>query len=313
MINPMTTPTKAARRRYGGTLEQAKDAEAWRRGLCAAVFNDPTRIADALSHTITGRFAIEPHRHTDLLQLDLIHHCAGEAFVDEKQQAISGTTLMASPPGTVHGYTLRPAGADAAVWLIKIRVGRDRTCGLPSLVTTGDGWDAVRAAMAGLVRDWTPQGISLLALTRLATAISLWPESALDGERAEAISDDNKNSPNTSPPGANDGPSSRVRHAIETLGHRLSDPPDLAELAAAAHLSSRHFSRRFRQDFGCTPHDYLQARRLDAARGLLRDADRRVAGAAEELGFSSPAAFSRWFTRLAGQSPRTFRNDPQNF
>ena len=31
---------------------------------------------------------------------------------------------------------------------------------------------------------------------------------------------------------------------------------------------------------------------------------------ADELGFSSPAAFSRWFTRLAGQSPKQYREDP---
>ena len=74
-----------------------------------------------------------------------------------------------------------------------------------------------------------------------------------------------------------DGPSARVRRAVETLGQRLDNPPDLAELAEMACLSARHFTRRFRQDFGCTPHAYLQARRLDAARGLLRDADRRVA------------------------------------
>lgn len=251
---------------------------------------------------------IESHHHTDLLQLDIIHQCEGEAMVDGREAAITGTTLMATPPGAMHGYTLRPAGPDAAVWLIKLRIGRDGEAAFPGLVTGSEGWSAVRSAVAGLVRDWTPQGLSLQALTCLATAISAWPESAFEGDTVRNLNDTAKSSEITG-----DGPSSRVRRAIETLGRRLSEPPDLAELAASASLSPRHFSRRFRQDFGCTPHDYLQARRLDAARGLLRDADRRVSGVAEELGFSSPAAFSRWFTRLAGQSPRTFRDDPQSF
>ncbi len=308
MASPAKSSAPAARRRFGSSLVAARDTESWRRMLCAALFDDPARIADALSHPVAGRFVIEPHHHTDLLQLDVIHQCEGEALVDSREASIAGTTLMATPPGAMHGYTLRPAGPDAAVWLIKIRIGRSGDAALPGLVTGSEGWSPVRSAVAGLVRDWTPQGLSLKALTCLATAISAWPESAFEGESVKNVEESPESCEITG-----DGPSSRVRRAIETLGRRLSDPPDLTELAAAASLSPRHFSRRFRQDFGCTPHDYLQARRLDAARGLLRDADRRVSGVAEELGFSSPAAFSRWFTRLAGQSPRTFRDDPQNF
>lgn len=309
MTPPPETATRSARRRFGSSLSETRDPEAWRRALCAALFDDPGKIADALSHPVAGRFVIDPHHHSDLLQLDVIHQCEGVAEVDGRETELSGTTLMTVPPGVMHGYTLRPAGSEAAVWLIKLRVGRDGESALPAFVAGAEGWGVVRTAVAALVSDWTPQGVSLQALTHLATAISAWPESAHEGERFET--QDRGASPSGDAGG--DGPSSRVRRAIETLGRRLSEPPDLAELAAAASLSPRHFARRFRQDFGCTPHDYLQARRLDAARGLLRDADRRVSSVAEDLGFSSPAAFSRWFTRLAGQSPRAFRDDPQNF
>lgn len=294
-----------ARRRFGSTLAQKDDADTWRRALCAMVFDDPARIADALSHQITGRFAFDPHHHTDLLQLDVIHGCAGTATVDDREVPIEPhTTLLISPPGQLHGYSLRPAGNDAAVWLVKLRVGRDASSPLPPFAAVPSEADGLRRAMADFVRDWTPQGVGLLALTRLSNVIAHWPTSAFEAPPIDPPADE--------PPGDH-GPSARVRRAIEAVAPRLDDPPDLAELAELASLSPRHFSRRFRQDFGCTPHAYLQARRLDAARGLLRDADRRVAGVAEQLGFSSPAAFSRWFTRLAGQSPRTFRDNPQNF
>ncbi|MBB6428827.1 helix-turn-helix domain-containing protein [Algisphaera agarilytica] len=309
MTPPPDSAPRSARRRFGASLSTNQEPEVWRRALCAALFDDPSKIADALSHPVAGRFVIEAHHHTDLLQLDVIHQCEGQAMVDGRETELSGTTLMTVPPGVMHGYTLRPAGPDAAVWLIKLRIGRDGESALPTLVTGNEGWGSVKTAVAALVSDWTPQGVSLQALTQLALAIGAWPESVYEGERADAEGYDTSATHEV----GGDGPSSRVRRAIETLGRRLSDPPDLAELAASANLSPRHFARRFRQDFGCTPHDYLQARRLDAARGLLRDADRRVSSVAEDLGFSSPAAFSRWFTRLAGQSPRTFRDDPQNF
>lgn len=307
----MPSPSNAARRRFARPPAAGADPDVWRRALCAMIFDDPARIADALSHRITGRFEIEPHHHADLLQLDVIHQCRGEATVDDKTTPLSETTLILASPGQHHGYTLGPAGEHAAVWLIKLRVGCGSQSPLPPVVTGVTGTEDLRGAAADFVRDWTPQGVGVLALSRLAQLLAIWPSSAF--ESSSGSGDAAGAGDGEVPLSVGDGPSARVRRAVETLGPRLNDPPDLAELAEMACLSSRHFTRRFRQDFGCTPHAYLQARRLDAARGLLRDADRRVAGVADELGFSSPAAFSRWFTRLAGVSPRTFRDDPRNF
>ncbi|MEM9882713.1 MAG: AraC family transcriptional regulator [Planctomycetota bacterium] len=294
-----------ARRRFADPAAAGRGADAWRRAACAAVFDNPGRITDALSHRITRRFEVPAHRHADLLQLDVVHACRGESVIDGRPTPLGETTVLLAPPGRRHGYTLHPAGRDAAVWLIKLRLGRGGAPPLPHAVADPRAAPALRAAAASFVRGWTPRGVGLSALCDLARLIALWPASPHETAPVES-------SHGNAPP-VGDGPSARVRHAAETLGARLDDPPDLAELAAAARLSPRHFSRRFRLDFGCTPHAYLQARRLDAARGLLRDADRRVAGVAEQLGFSSPAAFSRWFTRLAGTTPRAFRDDPRKF
>lgn len=296
----------------GKSITEAGATEAIRRTLAASVLDDPTRIADALSHRINGTFEVEPHGHTDLLQLDVIYGCVGEASQEDRVTQISGTTLMATMPGVRHGYQLEPSSDQAAVWLVKLRVGRPpggALSPLPPLLTGLASANGLRAAMADFVGDWTPQGVGLGALARLVTALCLWPVSVLDTEPLEG-------------PGSlgghvaafgGEGPSARVRRAIQTLGQRLTDPPSLDELSEAAGLSSRHFARRFRQDFGCTPHAWLAARRLDAARGRLRDPDLQVAEVAADLGFSSPAAFSRWFTRLAGQSPRAFRDDPHGY
>ncbi|MEM6458850.1 MAG: AraC family transcriptional regulator [Planctomycetota bacterium] len=303
----MPTTAPRARRRFADPAAAGRGVDAWRRAVCAAVFDNPGRIADALSHRITRRFEVPAHRHADLLQLDVVHRCRGESEIDGRATPLGETTLLLAPPGRRHGYMLHPAGRDAAVWLIKLRLGRGATPPLPHAVTDPQAAAALLAAASGFVRGWTPKGVGTLSLCDLARLIALWPSSSHETATVESRDRDCDRPP------VGDGPSARVRHAAETLGARLDDPPDLAELAAAARLSPRHFSRRFRLDFGCTPHAYLQARRLDAARGLLRDADRRVAGVAEQLGFSSPAAFSRWFTRLVGTTPRAFRDDPRKF
>ncbi len=300
-------PRKKARRSYAAEAGPGNDPEAWRRSLCAVFFNDPGRIASAMSHGITGSFHIDRHHHADLLQLDLIHRCRGEAEIDGKAYSLADTTLLVSPPGQSHGYTLRPQSRQSAVWLVKFRVGRSHPAPLPAVITGLTQVDDLHAALADFVRSWTPEGVGVFALCRLAQAVAMWPSSPGSVAAAPPPRD------TSTGPVQHDGARGRVRRAIEKLSARLDDPPPLEELAEAARMSPRHFSRRFREDFGCTPHDYIQARRLDAARGLLRDADRRVSDVAAELGFSSPAAFSRWFVRLTGSSPRRFRDEPHNY
>ncbi|MEO1235926.1 MAG: AraC family transcriptional regulator [Planctomycetota bacterium] len=301
--------TKARRRRQYSA--SSKD-ETLRRSWCAAIFEDPDRIADARYHRPADRFEIAPHRHSDLMQLDVICGCGGHTIRGDRRVPLHGTTLMATPPNERHGYTLIPETPDhndTTVWLVKLRLGvADTLAGplpLPALLTGLQPARPLCDSIASFVEEWTPRGVSAAALAGLATAISLWPTSA-DDQRAAPRGE-------SADPREADSASARVRRAIETLGRNFTDPPDLEALGQAAHLSPRHFARRFRLDFGCTPHEYLAARRLDAARGLLLDPDRSVAAVADTLGFSSPAAFSRWFARLAGQSPKAFRHDPHNF
>lgn len=92
-------------------------------------------------------------------------------------------------------------------------------------------------------------------------------------------------------------------------------PPDHAlteaELLAEGGLSASQLNRVFIQQFGMTPHHYFENRKLTQAKTLLRSTPRAVKQVAFEVGFGSLAAFSRWFLRKAGQSPRDFRRHEQ--
>src|SRR5690606_36464433 len=98
--------------------------------------------------------------------------------------------------------------------------------------------------------------------------------------------------------------------AVETIRQRSSDPPAMAELAAAAGVSTRHFARVFAERMGTTPHAYINARRLAVASDLLLARQLKVRQIATAVGFSSVATFSRWFTAAAGINPRRYRADP---
>jgi transcriptional regulator GlxA family with amidase domain len=84
-------------------------------------------------------------------------------------------------------------------------------------------------------------------------------------------------------------------------------PLDLAQLARAANVSERHFSRSFRHSYGETPYQYLLSRRLERARHLLRTTDMQVAEICLAVGFTSVGSFTTTFRRHVGITPLDYR------
>ncbi|MFE4614363.1 helix-turn-helix domain-containing protein [Streptomyces niveus] len=98
----------------------------------------------------------------------------------------------------------------------------------------------------------------------------------------------------------------RVRDAMD---RDYAQPLDVPALARIAHVSPAHFARTFRTTFGETPHRYLQRRRVERAMFLLRETDRGVTEICYEVGFGSPATFSRTFHDIVGRPPRAYRKE----
>jgi AraC family transcriptional regulator len=99
----------------------------------------------------------------------------------------------------------------------------------------------------------------------------------------------------------------RLGRVVDLVESRLRTPPDLAEMARAASMSAFHFQRMFRATTGSSPHEYVTARRMDAARRLLEVNGTTVASVASALGFRHPAHFRRVFRAQFGTSPRGLR------
>jgi AraC family transcriptional regulator len=96
----------------------------------------------------------------------------------------------------------------------------------------------------------------------------------------------------------------RSRDYIESC---FDQPLSVAAIARVACLSPYHFQRMFRQAFGTTPMQFLQARRLRAASRLLADSDRPITSICFDVGFESLGSFSWLFRKEFGLSPRDFR------
>ena len=99
----------------------------------------------------------------------------------------------------------------------------------------------------------------------------------------------------------------RLHRARDYVESCFAQPLSVAAIARIACLSPYHFQRMFRQAFGHTPMQFLQARRLKAARRLLATTDRPITSICFDVGFDSLGSFSWLFRREFGLPPRNFR------
>lgn len=96
---------------------------------------------------------------------------------------------------------------------------------------------------------------------------------------------------------------------LRLIDERLSDDPTpatLGELATLCNISIRQLTRGFKVSRGCSIGDYMEQRRMEAAKRLLVDGE-SVKTIAFHMGFSSPSSFTFAFRRAVGISPSQFR------
>lgn len=94
---------------------------------------------------------------------------------------------------------------------------------------------------------------------------------------------------------------------LEWLDENYAQPFDLAALAQRVHCSTRTLLRRFREQLGMTPNDYVQRLRIASAQQALGDPTRSLERIASDIGYADRASFARLFKQLCGETPGAFR------
>ena len=90
------------------------------------------------------------------------------------------------------------------------------------------------------------------------------------------------------------------------LGH-LDQPLSLRDLATRASMSLRTFTRRFRDETGISPAQWLTQQRIERARQLLENTDLPIDRVAAEAGFGTAASLRQQLHTTVGVSPRSYR------
>jgi AraC family transcriptional regulator, activator of mtrCDE len=99
----------------------------------------------------------------------------------------------------------------------------------------------------------------------------------------------------------------RLAPALNAMFNDPGHPWDLEELAELCHMSRATIIRQFRDKVGRSAAELLMDVRMTIAADALRDPAKSTEQVAEEVGYQSPAAFRRAFTRYLHMTPGEWR------
>jgi transcriptional regulator GlxA family with amidase domain len=101
--------------------------------------------------------------------------------------------------------------------------------------------------------------------------------------------------------------SDRIQKAMSHARQHLRNALSVEELADAAGLSPRQFSRLFHAETGRTPAKAVESLRLEAARLMMEEGKHPVEQIAMETGFADRERMRRAFNRAFGQPPQAIK------
>ena len=100
-----------------------------------------------------------------------------------------------------------------------------------------------------------------------------------------------------------------ARFMLERLDNPHFEPFALDELAAVAHVSSKHLCRMFSKELGFPPMKVCRLMQFQLAIPLLARSNLIIKEIAERCGFPDQLYFSRTFSEAFGKSPSQIRKD----
>lgn len=108
------------------------------------------------------------------------------------------------------------------------------------------------------------------------------------------------------PPARKPGRPAKIGDILECIENSLGDDIKIRELSSQFGMAPRSFTQLFRSETGYTPYQYLTHRRIERAKGLLRDGF-SVTDTASTVGYENPAKFAAVFRRWVGLSPSAWK------
>jgi transcriptional regulator GlxA family with amidase domain len=99
----------------------------------------------------------------------------------------------------------------------------------------------------------------------------------------------------------------RVAAVVQAMAENLKQNPSIEELAQRVNLSVNRLELLFKQEFDCSPLQYLTRLRLTQACTLLETTELRVCQIMRQVGFTQTGYFSAIFRAAFACTPKEYR------
>ncbi len=99
----------------------------------------------------------------------------------------------------------------------------------------------------------------------------------------------------------------RMKRVLEHIHAHISDSIDVGALADVSNVTKPYLIRLFKREFGISPVQYMNHKKIERAQLLLFTTDKTVKEVAYTLGFSDNNYFIRLFRKLTGTTPQEYR------
>jgi len=230
-----------------------------------------------------GGVALPAHRHQRAKMSTVLRGAYTETFTNKAFEC-TGRTLLIKPPDISH--TDRYAAETVCLTIDVHDSALEMVTSESSLFDGAKSTPLLTPLIAGIMSELrTADRVSRFALEGLALEIV-----ATASRRTHVASHDAR----------------AFRMACEFLSANLATPPAMSELAALTGVHAPYLRKLFRAHAGCSPVQWLRARRIEEARRRLASSE-PIADISLALGFYDQSHFTSVFRRETGMTPAEFR------
>jgi AraC family transcriptional activator of pobA len=249
---------------------------------------------------------IQPHAHRDLHQLLVVCSGGGEMEAETQRHAIRAPALLIVPAGTVHGFSFAEDTEGYVVTLADTllrdlareersfrKLFANAICS--SMESDPVHFQELSETLPKLRRElvWSAPASAAAATARLTTLL-------VSAVRA-------LHQPSDGISAAGNARAALVARLREQIEIHLRAGWSIAQYAKALNVTPARLRAACLEVTSKTPMRVLEERLVLEAKRNLTYTNMTVAQTGYYLGFTDPAYFSRFFSKLAGESPAAFR------
>lgn len=268
-----------------------------------------TQIVTVLCYDFAPDFHTEGETHDFW---EFVYVDRGEIFynADSKRGRLTQGEMVFHAPGEFHRHEC-DGKHSASVFILTFE------CRSPAMKYYSGRSVKVPPELASLMKRLIEECTSNFAISQYP--LSPLPESPLGGQQLVRIyleeflirmmrSEEKKRSSNVVFTSKQTLENKLAEEMCEYLSEHIRDRVTLDSLSERFHFGKSHLCDIFKKAQGDTIVQYHLKLKIAEAKRMLHEEKLTITEISEQLGFESPAYFSRIFTKLSGVSPRAFRS-----